>query len=461
MTATAESDAQTAAVAPREARDALPAGPWWPKLAQTLAALFCGNAFGNYCNRRFGSIVRLRVAGLGDFVAVSDPALIKELLTGDPEVLRGGEVNARVLLRAVGPSSVMVLDGPAHLRARRLLLPPFHGESVRRYARVIGELSAAEVERWPVGEEFSIRPRMQAIALEVILRAVVGVSDPARREGLRRALTQVARANLFAFRFEVAYPALAESAVGRRLPWLRARRLADRLLYEEIAAARADPEGREDILAMLVAARDEQQRPLSDAELRDQLVTLLVAGYETTSTSLAWCFERLVRHPAALARLQDELAEEDGEAYLEAVVNETMRVRPVIDSFARKLAAPFELGGYRLPAGMFVAASIRGVQRGSAYTDPDEFRPERFLDEPPPSYALVPFGGGTHRCIGASFALTEMKTIIRTVLERVRLQPSTSRPERPVRWRRITVTPAHGGRVTVAARISRSRVNPA
>jgi cytochrome P450 len=439
------------------ARDGLPPGPGWPMPVQTLLAVFAAERFSAYCRRRFGAMVTLLVAGLGELVAVSDAALVRELLTGDPQVLRGGEVNARFLLAPVGANSVMVLDGERHLRMRRLLLPPFHGEAVRTYARLVGEATAAEVERWRVGETLTTRGRMQAITLEVILRAVLGVREQARAERLRAALARVARAGLFAFWAEGAKPGLAEGPLGRRLPWLRARREADRLLYEEIAACRARPEGREDILALLIAAHDEQLRPLGDEELRDQLMTLLVAGHESTSTALAWCFERLVRHPPVLARLQRELAGDDGgETYLEAVVNETLRVRPVIDTVGRALAAPFELGGWRLPAGTTVAASIRGVALSDAFADAEQFRPERFLEEPAPPYALIPFGGGTHRCIGASFAVMEMKTILRTVLERVELRAPTRRPERAVRWRRVTTTPARGGRVIVAGRLGGS-----
>jgi cytochrome P450 family 135 len=247
-------------------------------------------------------------------------------------------------------------------------------------------------------------------------------------------------------------PGLAESAVGWRLPWIAARREADRLLYEEIAAHRANPEGREDILALLIAAGGEDGPPLSDEELRDQVMTLLVAGHETTSTTLAWCFERLLRHPRCLERLQQEIATDAGDAYLDAVVNETLRTRPVIDQAVRTLTSPTAIGGYMLPAGTTVAASIRGVQLSEAYANPAEFRPERFLERLPPPYTLIPFGGGVRRCVGASFAVMEIKAILRTTLKQVRLRATEQKPEHPVRWRRFTVTPSRGGRVTLASR---------
>jgi cytochrome P450 len=246
---------------------------------------------------------------------------------------------------------------------------------------------------------------------------------------------------------------MADNVLGSHLPWISARREADELLYEEIAAHRARPVGRADVLALLIAAAGDDGRALNDQELRDQLATLLVAGHDTTATALAWCFERLVHNPRTLRRLEEEViggGEEDG--YLDAVVNETLRVRPVIDAALRRLTRPAELAGYSLPAGTFVAASILGVQVSEAFERPQEFRPERFLKRPAQPYTLIPFGGGAHRCVGASFAVMEMKTIVRTVIERVELRAAFPRSERPVRWRRFTVMPARGGRVIATPR---------
>jgi cytochrome P450 len=459
--------------------NSLPPGPRLPMPAQTLLAVFATERFAAHCRRRYDSMVSLKIAGVGEVVSVWDADLIKTVFTGDPEQWRAGEANARFLSAPAGRNSVLVLDGAPHLRMRRMVLPPFHGEAVRKYEELIARATMAEVERWPVGEQFPIHPHMQAIALEVILRAVIGVRDERRLEHLRPLLARVAGANLFAFWAEGAYPRVAASPIASRLPWLAARREVDRLLYEEIAAHRADPNGRDDVLALLIAAgggspsrcgddagagaspalpsgsnaeRVQQERPLSDEELRDQLATLLVAGHETTATALAWSFERLLRHPRCLRRLQEEIAAGDGEAYLEAIVNETLRVRPVIDQAVRKLASPVRLAGYTLPAGTVVAASILGVQLSESYEAPEEFRPERFLERSAPAYALIPFGGGVRRCVGASFAVMEMKTILRTVLERVELRAPSVRPERPVRWRRFTVSPARGARVIVTAR---------
>jgi cytochrome P450 len=426
----------------------LPPGSWWPAAVQTAGVLFFTERYVRWALRTFDSPRTHRITGLGEYVSVWEPEQIKELFRADHELVRAGEANARVLGH-VAPSSLLVLDGERHVRMRRVMSPPFHGDAVRTYEDVIGELAAAEVQRWPVGEVFAIHPRMQAIALEVILRAVIGVRDPVRMARLRTLLPRVGQASILAFMAETNHPRLAEGRIGARLPWLRARRAADKLLYEEIAAHRADPEGREDVLARLIAAHDERGEPLSDAELSDQLFTLLIAGQETTATALAWCFERLLRHPAALAQLRGEL---DSDAQLDAVINETLRVRPPIDGASRKLSAPLEIGGYLLPAGTIVIASIIGMHSSDAFSEPEQFRPERFLDRAPSPYTLIPFGGGPRRCIGASFAMMEMRTILRAVLTQVELRAPTQRPERPVRTRRLTTFPAKGGQVIVTAR---------
>ena len=435
-------------------RDGLPPGPRWPSSLQSAAQLLVSEPWYRYVQRGWDSPVTMRLAGIGKFVLVWEPEQIRRIFAGDRDVVGVG-VTADLMRRPLGPNSLLVLDGERHVQQRRLLLPPFHGEAVRAYADVVADVTAAEVARWPVGQRIALWPRMQAIALEVILRAVIGVRDDDRNARLRAVLPRVARMNRLWAAAETRFPGLADSRPGRRAPPLRARREADRLLYEEIAAHRAEPEGRDDILALLVAQQDEEGRRLDDQELRDHLLTLLLAGHETTASTLAWCFERLVRHPPALARLERELAADDGDAYLEAVVHETLRLRPVIEAVFRRLTAPYEIGGYRLPAGTNIAANIWGVHRGAAYDAPGEFRPERFLDRSPPPYAFVPFGGGPHRCLGASFAMMEMKTVLRTVLERVELAAPAARPERASRARRVSVVPTRGARVVVTRRSPR------
>jgi hypothetical protein len=270
---------ETETVQPPEedATPGLPPASWWPSLAQTAALLWFTDRYVRWGVSRFDSPRTHHIVGLGEYVTVWDPQQIKELFTADRELVRAGEANARILGHVV-PSSLLVLDGERHVRMRRVMSPPFHGDAVRKYEDTIGELAAAEVKQWPVGKTFPIHPRMQAIALEVILRAVIGVRDPTRMARLRSLLPRVAQASILTYMAETNHPRIAEGRIGARLPWLRARREADALLYEEIAAHRADPDGREDVLATLIAARDENGEPLEDAELRDQLFTLLIAG---------------------------------------------------------------------------------------------------------------------------------------------------------------------------------------
>lgn len=438
-------------VAPGRAIDGLPPGLRWPAALQWLAMVCRFNALDARL-RRFGGLVTLRFPGLGSIVMTSDPQLIKQVFTGERGRMDAGAANAP-LAAVLGRNSVLLLDGERHLQRRRMLLPPFHGEAVHKYAELVAQVTAAEVGRWPRNQEFATWPRMQAITLEVIMRAVIGVRDEQRLAALRPLLLRVQRDSIYGVLAEGARPGLSESRLGRRLPWVRARVKAEQMLDEEIATHRERPGGRDDILALLIAARDEDGRPLSDEELRGELLTLLIAGYETTSTVLAWCFERLVRHPEVLSRLQRELADGDGDRYLGAVIDETLRSRPVVDSVQRKLTTPLEIGGYRIPAGATMAASIVGVHGSpEVFDDPAAFRPERFLAGPPASYTLIPFGGGVRRCIGASFAVMEIKTVLRTVLASVAVQPSWSEPEKPTRGRRIATYPALGGRIVVSDR---------
>lgn len=438
----------------------LPPGVRLPRLAQSALWAVYPGALSRYCKRRYGPTFTLRPLGIGDVVVVTQPEAIREVFTGDREVLRAGEANA-VMGPIVGKHSLLTLDGERHIRHRRLVSAPFHGEAVRTYAERVAEITAAEVDRWPLGKEFPIRPRMQAITLEVILRTVVGVSDERRLERLRTLLRKITQVGVVEMWIVWAYPHLIEHPAVKRLSTLRLLPEVDRLLYEEIAAHRADPDGREDVLALLLAARDEQGEGLSDEELRDHLITLLVAGHETTTTALAWCFERLLRHPAAHLRLQRELDEGSEERYLDAVLNETLRVRPVIDAVWRKLSAPVEVAGWLLPAGATVMPSIEIVQHSDAFADADAFRPERFLEGSAGGrgshpYTFIPFGGGARRCVGASFAMMEMRAIMRTVLERVSLRAPSMRSER-VKVHHITLVPARGGRVIVTGRRAAQR----
>jgi cytochrome P450 family 135 len=439
----------TTAADPDHALEALPRGPRWPRALQTLWWAARPASLMKHCRRRYGDVFTIRPYGFGDIVLLADPDQIKEVFAGDRDVFAAGQANA-AMSPVLGRHSLVVLAGEHHLRQRRLMLPPFHGEAINRYRERVEEITAADVATWPVGEPFAIRARMQAITFEVILRAVIGVSDPDRLDRLRELLPKLLDFSVFDMWAVWLFPKLLDTPMGRRNPSMRVRPEVDRLLYEEIAAHRAHPEGRDDILALFVQARDPDGEPLSDEELLDQIITLLLAGHETTTTGLAWAFERLVRHPAVLERLEGESRTGD-DSYLDAVVNETLRVRPVIDGVWRKLTAPAVVAGHRLPAGTLVFPAIALVQTSRAFPDPEEFRPERFLDGSPAPYTFIPFGGGPRRCIGASFAIMEMKSVLRTVLQRVELHAPDRRPEKP-RVHHVTQVPAHGGRVVATPR---------
>jgi cytochrome P450 len=401
------------------------------------------------CHRRYGRTFTVRAAPVGDAVYITDPADVKAVFAGDPAVYHAGESNA-ILDDLIGPSSVLMLDEVQHRRRRALMTPPFHGKAVRRQSEVMAEVAVAEVDGWPIGRPFPLRPRMQALTLEVILRTVIGVHDGDRLAALRRALPPLADIGPMLM-MRLMYPKLRQ-----RWPWSRYDRrqaVADTLLYAEIEHARRDPrlEERPDVLAMLVRARDEDGTPMPDGELRDQLVTLLLAGHETTATALAWTFERLVRHPEILQRAT-EAAESGDDEYLDAVAKESMRLRPVLFNVARRLTAPVELDGYRLPAGIYVILALGLIQRSERhYPEPGEFRPERFLDGRVDPSTWFPFGGGVRRCLGATFAGVEMRIVLREVLRRMELAVTEAPAER-VRMRHITLVPGRGATVTVARR---------
>jgi cytochrome P450 family 135 len=394
--------------------------------------------------RRYGDVFTVRYLIFGTGVYVADPAAIRELLTGDQSDLHAGEANAP-LSPVLGSNSVLVLDGQRHLRQRKLLLPPFQGSAVRAFREVIREVAEEEVAGWNVGAEFRMRDRMRALTFEVICRAVFGVTERERIERLRAMLLPIMDAGGTTFFL----PAPLRRDLGPLSPWGRLQRRlrrTDELLYEEIARRRRDEdlEARTDVLSLLLRARDEDGEPMTDAELRDELMTMLAAGHETTATALAFAFDLLLRNPGVLARLRDELAAGAGDDYLNAVVTESLRLRPVIDAAERTLTKPRMVGGYELPAGIRVYPAIVLVQRREdLYPEADEFRPERFLDEGAESYAWIPFGGGIRRCIGAALAQAEMAEVIRTVLLRVELRTLRPEPE-PVVMRGITLVPQHG-----------------
>ena len=398
-------------------------------------------------HRRYGDVFTVRLLGFGTGVYVAEPQAIRELFTGDQSDLLAGEANS-FLEPVLGRHSVLVLDGPEHLRQRRLLLPPFQGSRVAAFRETVRDVAAREVDRWHPGDRLVLRARMRELTFEVICRAVFGVTEPSRVKRLRRALGAV---------IDTTSPALAIPALradlGRFSPGGKlARRLhaADALLYEEIARRRAEPDlaERPDVLSLLLCARDEDGRAMTDAELRDELFTMLAAGHETTATGLAFAFDLLLRRPAELARVRAAI-EAGQDAYLDAVTKETLRLRPVIDAAERTLTRPRTVAGYELPAGVKVYPGIALVHyRPDLYRQPEEFRPERFIDEQAESYTWLPFGGGIRRCIGAALAQMEIAEVLRAAIPRVDLRPLRT-TEDPVVLRGITLVPKHGVPVSV------------
>src|SRR5271166_1042183 len=434
---------------------ALPPGPPLPRVVQAALRLSpYYPRFSAACRRRYGSAFTLRIAWLGTAVQLSDPADIKALFAGDPTIYHAGEANS-MLTGIVGESSVLVIDEDVHRDRRRLMLAPFRPDAVARQAGVMGEIAAANIAQWPVGEEFPAAGRMAEITLEVILRTVIGANDPARLAALREVLERLMRLGSLAA-LCIFYPELQ-----RRGPWRRVRRRIDeveRLLYAEIADRRADPNlaARTDALALLVRAADDDGRTMTDTELRDQLVTLLVAGHDTTTTALSWALERLVRHPAVLTKAvaaaeASAAGDPAGDEYLDALVKESLRIRPVLWDVGRILTQPVELAGYRLPAGIRVVASI-GLVHTSAeqYPNPDRFDPDRMLGATLSPTTWFPFGGGNRRCLGANFATEEMRVVLREVLRRVELSTTTAAGERPKQRAGILV-PHRGARIRVRA----------
>ncbi|MDX6582352.1 MAG: hypothetical protein QOI10_1536 [Solirubrobacterales bacterium] len=435
----------------------LPPGPSAPPAVQTARWLFQPIDFLDSCRRRHGDAFSVKFIGFQTpMVIISDPESIRALYTSRENGLPPGRSFA--LEPIMGPRSVLLLEGPEHLERRKAMLPPFHGERMRAYESVIGEVVDAELDRWPLDRPFPIHPRMQAITLEVILRAVFGVTDPGRLERLR-ALLGVMLGQMASPRLQLRL--LIARRFGRQDPIDQLRREAatvDEILHTEIAERRSDPdlERRDDILSMLVAVRFSDGEGMSDAELRDQLITLLLAGHETTATGLAWSFDLLLRNPGPLARLRAEI-DEGGDEYMRAVVSESLRLRPVVPLAGRRLGAELRVGEHTLPAGTDVTPAFWLTHtRPDLYPDPLEFRPERFLSEPPETYAWVPFGGGVRRCLGATFAEFEMRVVLRQVLSRCELRGARRAPERIAR-RNITFSPRRGTPVIVGARRPRAQ----
>jgi cytochrome P450 len=416
---------------------AFPAGPTEAPVLQTARWLIRPIAFMESCRRRYGDTFSVMFQGFKTpLVMVSSPEVIRALYSERGHHLPPGRTVT--LGPLVGPRSLLLLEGADHLSRRKVMLPPFHGERMRAYEAVVREAAERELNAWPVGATFAVHPSMQAITLEVIERAVFGVSERGPLHELLRDLLSmtISRELQFAVLF------------GRTKPMEQLRKLAagiDARLLEEIAARRVDPG--DDICSMLVQARFEDGTAMSDREVRDQLMTLLLAGHETTATGLAWTLDLLTRNPDVRAR-----AQAGGDAYLRAVIAESLRLRPVVPLAGRRLATDLVADGVRLPAGTDVTPAIwLAHTRPDAFPDPYAFRPERFLDKPPSTYTWVPYGGGVRRCLGAAFAEMEMRVVLTEILRRFDLRAASRRAERVAR-RNVTFSPRHGTRVIAARR---------
>jgi cytochrome P450 len=428
----------------------LPPGPRIPRTLQTVAWWNRTVPFLERCRERYGKRFTMRLLQTPPFVHHSEPEHLREIFTAPPEVLHPGQ-GARILEPVVGANSVILLDERPHLSQRKLMLPAFHGEKMKGLSGLVEEVAEREVDRWPKHEPVALHPRLQALTLEVILRAVFGLDAGTRLDALRHRLAGI-----------LEYGARPSSMLpmfqrGRRWrEFAHARGESDALIYETIDERRAaggGGEDRDDILAMLLSARHEDGSPMSPVELRDELMTLLVAGHETTASELAWAFERLTRTPDVLERLTAEIDSDDGDAYVTATVYETLRRRPVLPNAAPRLVMePIEVGGWRYEPGVcLIADSYLLHHDPDIYPDPYAFRPERFLDEQPGTYTWIPFGGGRRRCLGASFAMLEMKIVLRAVLARNELAPAAP-GEEGARRRSITLSPRAGSRTVLRAR---------
>jgi cytochrome P450 len=408
-------------------------------------------SFMERCRARYGKRFTIRLPAQPPFVMISDPEEIKQIFMAPPDVLHPGE-GAGILEPVVGSHSVILLDEQPHMTQRKLLLPAFHGDKMQKLTGLMEELSEREVASWPAGRPLELHPRFQALTLEIILRAVFGLDAGERLEALRDQMTKILE-----FGTSVASVNMRLQrnfgGFGPYARFVKARTVADKLVYEQIDERRVDNDGRDDVLSMLIEARHEDGSEMSREEIRDELMTALVAGHETTASELAWAFEQLAREPRVLSRLHEEIDSGDGDAYLTATIQETLRRRPVLPQAEPRLVKkPIQVGDWTYQPGAILAANAWLVHHDpDIYPEPFAFRPERFLDEQPGTYTWIPFGGGRRRCLGASFAMLEMNVVLPAVLRAYELRATGDGPEL-ARRRNITVRPGGGSRVAIGAR---------
>jgi cytochrome P450 len=431
----------------RRIKRQLPPGPKVPASLQMAGSWLRPTAVALRARERYGKRFSVRLLGQPPFVVLSDPEDIKQVFQAPPEVLHPGE-GARILEPIVGPNSVILLDEKPHLEQRKLMLPAFHGDAMQSLAELMTELTEREIATWPHEQPVALHPLLQQLTLEIVLRAVFGLEQGTQLDRLRELLTQVLE---FAEN-PISLLPFAQRALAGRGPMGRLERLGeetDRLIFELIDERRREDAHGPDVLTLLLSARHEDDSPMSPAELRDELVTALVAGHETTASQLAWGFELLSRQPDVTARLARELDEDPDSAYLTATIHEIMRLRPVLmNAEPRLVKQQVEIGGVSYPPGAVLIASAYLVHHDpDIYPQPNAFRPERFLEseggKAPGTYTWLPFGGGRRRCLGASFAMLEMKIVLREVIQQNLLVAVGETPER-ARRRSITISPSRG-----------------
>jgi cytochrome P450 len=403
---------------------------------------------------RYGDVWTLRLLAGNNFVFVSDPDLIEPVLNADPEVLLGGAAHQRVATALLGEGSLLLLDEPEHSELKDLIMPPFNADHVQQYRAGMTRVVEREVETWPLNEPISMLPRMQWIALNVIMTTAFGGTEGEELETLRSRIQDLLDVSESPLRMGRVHLAHSRNK-GYPKVFVRVRDAANEAIYTVLESIRNDPrlEERADVLSMLIRARRKDGSPLSDSQLRDQIITFMIQGHASTATALSWTIERVTRHPQVVERLREEALGNGPGEYTAAVIKESLRARPPLPiAGARLVSRPYRLGEYELPAGTMVAVCIYLLHRDPRlYPEPDRFRPERFLDGEPGRYEWIPFGGGPRHCIGASFALTQMEIVLSTIVARTRLAP-TEQADEKIRRRGVGLSPRHGGRVIVQER---------
>jgi cytochrome P450 family 135 len=430
-------------------REELPPGPRMPGALQAAGWALRPLGFMDRCADRYGEIFTLRVRRSRPWVFLTNPEHVKQVFTTEPQLMRAGAGEANPLLGPLlGSRSVMLQDEPTHMTDRKRILPSFHGQRMQGYGEMMADVARREIDRWPLGEPFELWPRMQAISLEVVMRSVFGDVQGERLEELRRRMVELTNWVNGPRRLAL-LAAVGERSMTANPNFRKVMRPVEELVLEEVRLRRSasDRNEREDVLAMLERTQGEDGAPMDSKKLRDELVTFLSDG--PTATSLAWAFERLLRHPDKLARLRAEVLAGDSEEYVDAVVKETLRLCPAVPVVMRRLTEPMQLGGYTIPADTIVAPCVYLMhRRADLYPQPRSFQPERFLGEGAGTYTWIPFGGGVRRCVAVVFAQLEMKRVIQTVLTEVDLCPAESRSEGAAR---SSVSFAPDGGATVIA----------